>query len=234
MQTPSPSQPITLSLQPVSSPPQVHHRPNKIRKKTNTDEAENKISQTLDTLNQVLKDKLNKEKENHEDECDMYAKLLATRLRKYPEPMRSRIMYEIDGLLLQNPVHLPSNVYPRNSTSLSQYSDNQYQTSTSSPVQASTPSPVHIIPQSQQYVYLTRPRVSESPAQISIPETNEILTHSSTHFIPQTAQSRYVSVMQPSNSESSVEPSPIIEETNIIPQNEINLIERAYWKATQM
>ncbi|XP_069361050.1 uncharacterized protein [Maniola hyperantus] len=37
------------------------------------------------------------------DECDIYAKLLARRLRKYPGKMRDRMMYKIDGLLLDNP-----------------------------------------------------------------------------------------------------------------------------------
>ncbi|XP_045775066.1 uncharacterized protein LOC123873979 [Maniola jurtina] len=42
-------------------------------------------------------------KSEEDDECDIYAKLLARKLRKYPGRMRDRMMYKIDGLLLDNP-----------------------------------------------------------------------------------------------------------------------------------
>lgn len=38
-----------------------------------------------------------------EDECDLYAKLLAKKLRKYPEEVRMKLMYSIDGLMIDNP-----------------------------------------------------------------------------------------------------------------------------------
>lgn len=90
------------------------------------DDAQKKINESFDTLNYVLK-----RKKEDEDECDVYAKLLAKKLRKYPERMRDQLMYKIDGFLLDNP-------YPDEQPS-SAYS---YYSSTSSPhYQNSTPSP---------------------------------------------------------------------------------------------
>lgn len=44
------------------------------------DDAQKKINESFETLNHALK-----VKKVEEDECDVYAKLLAKRLRKYPE-----------------------------------------------------------------------------------------------------------------------------------------------------
>ena len=46
------------------------------------------------------------------------AQLLAIKLRKYPESMRARIMYQIDGLILENPcpVERPSSAYSSHSS----------------------------------------------------------------------------------------------------------------------
>jgi len=90
------------------------------------DDAQKKINESFDTLNYVLK-----KKKEDEDECDVYAKLLAKKLRKYPGRMRDQLMYKIDGFLLDNP-------YPDEQPS-SAYS---YYSSTPSPhYQNSTPSP---------------------------------------------------------------------------------------------
>jgi len=72
-----------------------------------------------------------KKKKEDEDECDVYAKLLAKKLRKYPGRMRDQLMYKIDGFLLDN-------LYPDEQPS----SANSYYSSTPSPhYQNSTPSP---------------------------------------------------------------------------------------------
>lgn len=55
------------------------------------------MARAFDTLNRVM---LSKEPEK-EDECDLYGKLLANKLRKYPENERQEIMYEIDGMLVR-------------------------------------------------------------------------------------------------------------------------------------
>ncbi|KAL1450805.1 hypothetical protein WDU94_003125 [Cyamophila willieti] len=70
-------------------------------------DAQRKFNDSFDTFNHALSTK----KDNDgDDECDLYAKLLAKKLRKYPDNMRDRIMYQIDGLLLNNFQHsqLPS------------------------------------------------------------------------------------------------------------------------------
>ncbi|CAH1978291.1 unnamed protein product [Acanthoscelides obtectus] len=83
--------PLSSPSQSISSRP--HTKPIKTNKKAslNTDEAQNKISESLDTLNHVLREKRNYV--NDEDECDIYVKLLAKRLRKYPESMQQIVMY---------------------------------------------------------------------------------------------------------------------------------------------
>ncbi|GBP38371.1 hypothetical protein EVAR_36324_1 [Eumeta japonica] len=121
----SQSVPSSSHAGPSSTP--VYIRPNNPKKGSlDIDEAQNKIPQTLDTLNQVLKNKRNHTNEKNEDECELYAKLLAKRLRKYPESMQGTIMYQIDGLLLQNPypVDRPSSAYSLHSSTTSS-SENQ-------------------------------------------------------------------------------------------------------------
>jgi hypothetical protein len=54
------------------------------------------MNESFDTLNYVLK-----VKKVDEDECDVYTKLLAKKLRKYPGRMRDQIMYKIDGFELK-------------------------------------------------------------------------------------------------------------------------------------
>lgn len=81
----------------------TYPKTNVSRKRPNTtdlylDKAQKKICESFDTLNHVLKGK-----KVEEDECDIYGKLLAKKLRKYPGRMRDIIMYKIDGLLLDNP-----------------------------------------------------------------------------------------------------------------------------------
>lgn len=115
-----------------------------------------KINESFVTLNYALK-----QKKVEEDECDVYAKLLAKRLRKYPERLRDKIMYKIDGFLLDNP-------YPdeRPSSACSYYSS-----STPSPYyQNSTPSPANtvshvIMPEVNEIQHIPR-----SLVEVNIPE----------------------------------------------------------------
>lgn len=101
-----------------------------------------------------------KVKKVEEDECDVYAKLLAKRLRKYPERLRDKIMYKIDGLLLYNP-------YPdERPTSASSY----YSSTTPSPYyQHSTLSPVNNM---SHVIMLEANEIPQSLVEVSIPERN--------------------------------------------------------------
>ncbi|KAF6213783.1 hypothetical protein GE061_011505 [Apolygus lucorum] len=71
----------------------------RLTKSDSSSEAQRKIDDSFDSTSNCVLIKRSVE----EDECEVYAKLLAKRLRKYPERMRDRIMYKIDGLLLENP-----------------------------------------------------------------------------------------------------------------------------------
>lgn len=58
------------------------------------------VSQQVTQAVKKLKRYLN-EKQNDEDECELYGRLLAKRLKSYSEIDRLEIMYEIDGVLLR-------------------------------------------------------------------------------------------------------------------------------------
>lgn len=63
------------------------------------EKADKEMSKAFNTLNQAM---LNKDQQNKiEDDCDLYTRLLANKLRKYSDNERNEIMYEIDGLLLK-------------------------------------------------------------------------------------------------------------------------------------
>ncbi|KAL4091735.1 hypothetical protein QTP88_026382 [Uroleucon formosanum] len=99
------------------------------------------------------------EKED-EDECDVYAKLLAKKLRKYPERMRDQLMYKIDGFLLDNP-------YPDEQPS-SAYS---YYSSTPSPhYQNSTPSPASDV----SHVNMLGNESQHTPVELSMPLSRNV------------------------------------------------------------
>lgn len=110
MPPPSSSSIQSLSSNDIPPPPSTQGSTKKTDPKANIsrkrpattdlylDEAQKKISESFDTLNHVLKGK-----KVEDDECDVYGKLLAKKLRKYPGRMRDIIMYKIDGLLLDNP-----------------------------------------------------------------------------------------------------------------------------------
>lgn len=63
------------------------------------EKADKEMSKAFNALNQAI---LNKDQQNKkEDDCDLYGRLLANKLRKYSDNERQEIMYEIDGLLLK-------------------------------------------------------------------------------------------------------------------------------------
>lgn len=131
------------------------------------DEAQKKINESFDTLNYVL----TKKKED-EDECDVYAKLLAKKLRKYPGRMRDQLMYKIDGFLLDNPYpdEQPSSAYSYYSSTPSPH----YQNSTPSP--ASDVSHVNMLEGNESqhtYIELSMP-LSKNVSQGVMQPTNLI------------------------------------------------------------
>ncbi|XP_072385252.1 uncharacterized protein [Diabrotica undecimpunctata] len=69
------------------------------------EKAEKEVANAFNTLNQIM---LNKE-QKIEDDCDLYGRLFANKLRKYSEIERQEIMYEIDGLLLRRLQNCSSN-----------------------------------------------------------------------------------------------------------------------------
>lgn len=62
-------------------------------------EAGNQMREAFTMLQNVVAKKT-KVNEKEEDECDLYGKILAKKLKKLPEEERELVMYEIDGLLL--------------------------------------------------------------------------------------------------------------------------------------
>ena len=106
-----------------------------------------------------------------DDECDMYGKILVTRLREYTTLERRRIMHGIDGFLLANPQNenlcSPTHSFPSSSGSYRVISSQSPQ------------SPVHISvqdrPNSQNSFFLQ----PQSPVQISIPD--RLLWHESAY-----------------------------------------------------
>lgn len=177
MPPPSPSSIQSSFEMTAPSPPQENPkktitptRTNATKKRPITDhyldEAQKKINQSFDTLNHVLK-----AKKVDEDECDVYAKLLAKKLRKYPERMRYQIMYKIDGFLLDNP-------YPdeRPSSALS-----YHYSSTPSPHYQNTPSPASDV------------------SQVNMPEGNESQPQSLVEFSMPFQRNVSQGVMQPTN-----------------------------------
>lgn len=54
----------------------------------------------MNTLHEILNQSQNKS-EDKEDECDLYGKMLAKKLKKLPESERISFMYEVDGLFLR-------------------------------------------------------------------------------------------------------------------------------------
>lgn len=76
------------------------------------------MKEAFDTLKNVLTKRVH---ENEEDEYDLFAKMLAKKLRKLPEQERELFMYEIDGMFINrmrrsNPLLIPTTSYTRTSS----------------------------------------------------------------------------------------------------------------------
>lgn len=91
-----PQSPIASTSQ-QSFPPQHPHRRAKNKSSEYLiNETSMQMKDTFNTLNSVLKDR-----RTEEDECDLYCKLLAKKLRGLPENERTIFMYEIDGMFIK-------------------------------------------------------------------------------------------------------------------------------------
>lgn len=74
----------------------------KNKAKSHKDVAEQQMATAFNKLTNVLtKRKPETPHAEDEDECDLYAKLLAKRIRELPKRERQITMYEIDGLLIK-------------------------------------------------------------------------------------------------------------------------------------
>lgn len=66
------------------------------------------MKEALSTFNATVKRNTPQPIPKEDDDCDLYAKLLATKLRKLPEEKKLRFMHDIDGMYMQyilNPHH---------------------------------------------------------------------------------------------------------------------------------
>ncbi|KAL1492478.1 hypothetical protein ABEB36_010728 [Hypothenemus hampei] len=85
----------TLHLASTSSktePPTKRRRKNPYE----LQEAGSLLKQAVSSLDVALKQTV-----SHEDECDLYGKILAVKLRKMPERKRLQFMHEVDGMFLR-------------------------------------------------------------------------------------------------------------------------------------
>ncbi|CAH0730231.1 unnamed protein product, partial [Brenthis ino] len=64
-------------------------------------EAGKTMNKALNTLNAVLNQKSENNFAHQEDECDLYGRKLAKKLRKFPEHERVNVMYELDGTIIR-------------------------------------------------------------------------------------------------------------------------------------
>ncbi|VEN61808.1 unnamed protein product, partial [Callosobruchus maculatus] len=89
-------------------------------------QAQHLMSEAFSSLTNVLN-----KRQAEEDDCDLYGKLIAKKLRRFSEEERVLVMYEIDGIFLQhysrssideNNLASGNNVPSRPSTSHSNYS----------------------------------------------------------------------------------------------------------------
>lgn len=72
------------------------HSQEQVPRESELQESSNQMEQTLSSINSILSQKQSRE----DDECDLYGKLIAKKLRKISEKERQEIMYDIDGLLI--------------------------------------------------------------------------------------------------------------------------------------
>lgn len=86
------------SLTPTIAPPHLRSRA-----KGCPETAENQMKVAFATLNTFLN-----RKRKDEDECDLYGRLFAHKLRKLPEHERALFVYEVDGMFLKR-MNAPEN-----------------------------------------------------------------------------------------------------------------------------
>ncbi|CAG9785648.1 unnamed protein product [Diatraea saccharalis] len=72
----------------------------KSRRRPAPDLAEQQMAAAFSQLTNVLGRKSERPPQSEEDECDLYGKLLAKKLRELPKDDRQIIMYQIDGLFI--------------------------------------------------------------------------------------------------------------------------------------
>ncbi|KAF5300473.1 hypothetical protein FQA39_LY02272 [Lamprigera yunnana] len=101
-------------------------------------EAGREMSNAFSTLNKVL----NKKVAIQDDECELYDRLLATKLKKFPENEREEIMLEIDNMIMnrrRNKQNKHNNSYPYTTRPGSSQSSDQSEWSYISPSPHSRP-----------------------------------------------------------------------------------------------
>lgn len=144
----------------------------------------------------ILKNVINK-KQIEEDECDLYGKLLAKKLRKLSEDERQNFMYEIDGMYIQRYQSGRVNVSPSspNFSHESQFSTNPPLTSPSEsnvPTRSSSSNSAYstinypLQPHSDLHIITRQPSTQSllSPSEINVttrPESSHS-THSEKNY----------------------------------------------------
>ncbi|XP_045495297.1 uncharacterized protein LOC123701491 [Colias croceus] len=162
-------------------------------------EASKEVANAFNTLNRVLDNKI------LDDDCELYGKLLATKLRKFPQYEREEIMLEIDSMMIK-----------RRRGSENTDSTNMNRSSTSQSSYRSSPSP-HYQPNSAQSIpptYVTIPSQSphlhlrHSPQYVfNEPQTQRIriLSNDKIYSQSQLMQSSSAQGLQTSSTELPVE-----------------------------
>lgn len=196
----------------VTTPSRPSTSTNK-RRRPVTETAEKQMATAFEQLTNDIRQRRSECRPVHEDDdCDLYAKLLAIKLRELPNDERKLIMYQIDGLFISRinqksyASHTPSpQYYSRPSSMATAYAQNtpspQFQDIPSRPTSVySEP-----IPNTQRFIPSTQTSHSE-------PFSNIIIEHRS-HPIapsPSEAPSQLINII----SDQIIQPTP--PERNII------------------
>ena len=91
---------VTTSSRPPSRPPSIQAVTNK-RRRPASETAEKQMAVAFGQLTNVLGQRQNENIPAHkDDDCDLYAKLLAIKLRELSTDERKIMMYQIDGLFI--------------------------------------------------------------------------------------------------------------------------------------
>ncbi|KAL4714268.1 hypothetical protein ACJJTC_009620 [Scirpophaga incertulas] len=154
----------------VERPVQIPGEKRRCQRPVELAETRAQMNTALTALNKAL----NKPKENErEDECDLYGRLLAYKLKSYSSVERQALMYEIDGLLLKKRNRvivsgLPSQIIlSRPSSKRTMYTNFPRPSSTNSNYYSNSPHAVSIdsvnsppeisIPESPSAMYVSQP-----------------------------------------------------------------------------